>query len=52
MTTTPDLRHCARCKRRLAADNPQPMCGTCQRAVIDARVRPPEVPPEFWALIR
>jgi len=50
MTTTPDLRHCARCKRRLAVDNPQAMCGTCQRAAVDARVRPPEVPPEFWTL--
>src|SRR2546421_8179548 len=47
MTRTPSCR-CNRCGARLAADNADGRCASCQAVGRDRVVQPPAVPPEFW----
>ena len=45
---SPDTHRCARCRARLARDNPGPHCSACGSTVVTDREQPPEVPASFW----
>lgn len=45
---SPDSHRCARCRARLARDNPGPHCSACESAVVTDREQPPEVSASFW----
>lgn len=47
MSSNTSVRYC-RCGTRLAHDNPDTLCGLCQKRMRDLARCPPEVPAEFW----
>ncbi|MFC1406134.1 MULTISPECIES: helix-turn-helix domain-containing protein [Streptacidiphilus] len=47
-TTNQQPRHCVRCSHRLARDNREPLCASCQQNARTTLARAPQVPEAFW----
>lgn len=47
MSRSWEARYC-RCTVRLARDHPGDLCSSCEKALLDLHLAPPEVPANFW----